>query len=126
MNPNTFSKIAVVGASGNPNKYGNKIVKDLKAKGFKVYPVNPNYEEIEELKCFNTTGELPHDVELIVFVVPSNIGLKESEKAINLGFNNLWFQPGAESKEIEEFLKKIDGLNYSIGKCIMMETKEKV
>ncbi len=47
MNVKEFKRIALVGASKNPAKYGNIILKDLLSKGFEVLPVNPNYDEIE-------------------------------------------------------------------------------
>ncbi|PHJ12594.1 CoA-binding protein, partial [Fervidobacterium sp. SC_NGM5_G05] len=42
MNPKEFKKIAIIGATTNPNKFGNIVLKDLRKKGFEVYPVSPN------------------------------------------------------------------------------------
>jgi len=124
MDPKTFKKIAVVGASKNPRKYGNIIVKDLKSKGFEVYPVNPKYDEIEGLKCYKSVKDLPKDVDVIVFVLPPQIGLQVAKEAIDAGFKRLWFQPGAESEEIKEFLSQ-KNVEYSFNRCIMVETSEK-
>ncbi|MCS7175519.1 CoA-binding protein [Pseudothermotoga sp.] len=114
-------KIAVVGASEDRRKYGNKIVRDLSLKGFEVYPVNPKAESIEGIKTYRDIEELPKDVDLIVLVVPPEIGIQVVEKAIRLGFKRLWFQPGAGSKQIEDLLKN-NGIEYSFGRCIMVET----
>jgi len=124
MDPKTFKKIAVVGASKNPRKYGNIIVKDLKSKGFEVYPVNPKYDEIEGLKCYKSVKDLPKDVDVIVFVLPPQIGLQVAKEAIDAGFKRLWFQPGAESEEIKEFLSQ-KNVEYSFNRCIMVQTSEK-
>lgn len=124
MNVREFRKIALVGASKNPTKYGNIILKDLLKKGFEVLPVNPNYDEIEGVKCYKTVKDLPKDIDVIVFVVPPKIGLQIAKKAIEAGFRRLWFQPGAESEEIKEFLEN-SGVEYSLGKCIMVETADK-
>ncbi len=95
MNPKEFRRIALVGASKNPTKYGNIILKDLLGKGFEVLPVNPNYDEIEGLKCYRSVGgELPKDVDVIVFVVPPKVGLQVAKEAVEVGFKKLWFQPG--------------------------------
>ncbi|MBU2622148.1 MAG: CoA-binding protein, partial [Proteobacteria bacterium] len=62
--------IALIGASSNPYKGGNSILKNL-LKGFKggIYPVNPAYNEIEGLKCYPSVTEVPDPVDLaIVFV----------------------------------------------------------
>lgn len=122
MDAKKFKKIALVGATPDPKKYGNIILKDLKTKGFEVIPVNPRYEQIDNLKCFKSVKELPEDVDVIVFVVPPKIGLQVAKDAINSGFRKLWFQPGAESKEIKDFLDSED-VEYSFQRCIMVETR---
>ncbi|AIF70157.1 CoA-binding protein [Palaeococcus pacificus DY20341] len=124
MNVGDFKKIALVGASPNPAKYGNIILKDLKKKGFEVLPVNPNYDEIEGLKCYKSVKDLPKDVDVIVFVVPPKVGVKVAKEAIEAGFRKLWFQPGAESEEIRELVEK-ENIEYSFIKCIMVETSDK-
>ncbi|MGJ8453867.1 CoA-binding protein [Pseudothermotoga sp. U03pept] len=121
MNPKEFKKIAVIGASENEQKYGNKIVRDLRSKGFEVFPVNPKGVTVDGIKSFTTIEQLPRDTELLVFVIPPERGLEELQKAVSFGFRRFWFQPGAGSKEIESFLKSTDS-EYSIGKCIMIET----
>ncbi|AEH51285.1 CoA-binding protein [Pseudothermotoga thermarum] len=121
MNPKEFKKIAVIGASRNREKYGNKIVRDLASKGFEVYPVNAYADEIEGMKCFKSLEELPKEVELLVFVIPPDQGFQEVQKAVELGFRRFWFQPGAGSKEIENFLKSRN-IQYAMGRCIMVET----
>lgn len=124
MDVKNFKRIALVGATPNPTKYGNIILRDLKAKGFEVLPVNPNYDEVEGLKCYKSVKDLPKDVDVIVFVVPPKVGVKVAKDAIDAGFRKLWFQPGAESGEIREIVEK-ENIEYSFIKCIMVETSEK-
>ncbi|NJE85938.1 CoA-binding protein [Thermococcus sp. CX2] len=121
MDARNFKRIALVGASPNPVKYGNIILRDLTRKGFEILPVNPNYDEIEGLKCYRSVRELPKDVDVIVFVVPPKVGIQVAKEAVEAGFKKLWFQPGAESEEIREFLES-KGVEYSFHKCIMVET----
>ncbi|WP_231848608.1 CoA-binding protein [Thermotoga caldifontis] len=121
MELSNVKKIAIVGASEDRRKYGNKIVRDLLSKGFEVYPINPRSEVVEGIKCYRDVEELPKDIDLIVFVVPPEIGIQVAEKAIRMGFKRLWFQPGAGSKQIEDLVKN-NGVEYSIGRCIMIET----
>ncbi len=124
MNPKEFRKIAIVGASKNPKKYGNIILKDLVSKGFEVYPINPKYKEIDGIKCYKSVKELPKEIDVIVFVLPPKIGLQVAKEAIEVGFRRLWFQPGAESEEIRKFLED-NNVEYSFDRCIMVETSEK-
>ncbi|ASJ12671.1 CoA-binding protein [Thermococcus thioreducens] len=121
MDVDGFRRIALVGASPNPDKYGNVILRDLLEKGFEVLLVNPKYDEIEGLRCYRSVRELPKDVDVIVFVVPPHVGLQVAKEAVEAGFKRLWFQPGAESDEIARFLDE-KGVEYSFWKCIMVET----
>lgn len=118
-------KIAVVGATVNPEKFGNIIVRNLKSKGYDVVPVTPKYSEIEGIPAVKDVGELPKDVDLIVFVVPPEVGIVELEKAYKAGFRRFWFQPGAESETIMTLSQKMSDAEFSFIKCIMVETKSR-
>lgn len=117
-----IKKIAVIGASTHPAKYGNKIIKDLLAKGYQVVPVNPAQQEIEGLPVIHRIDDLPGDTDLLVFVVPAAAGIAMAREAADHGFDKLWFQPGADSDEIVTFLESRLSLKYSTGQCIMKST----
>lgn len=123
INPKEFKKIAIIGATTNPNKFGNIVLKDLRKKGFEVYPVSPNYDEIDGLKVYKNVDELPKDVELLVFIVPPKIAIEELKKAYQSGFRRFWFQPGAESPELIEYSKTLSDAQFSFINCIMVETR---
>jgi uncharacterized protein len=114
-----INSIAVVGASNNPAKYGNRIVNNLKDRGFKVYPVNPKEKVIADLPVSASLTEISELPDLIDLVVPAEIGIKVIKEAVALGVKNIWVQPGAESSEIEEYLKGVPGINYVIRDCVM-------
>jgi len=122
INLKEIRKIAIVGATTNVEKFGYIVLKDLKKKGFDVLPVTPRYEEIEGIKTYKSVEELPKDTELIVFIVPPQVGIEELKKAYNTGFRRFWFQPGAESTEIIEFSKSLTDAEVSFIKCIMVQT----
>ena len=76
-------RFAVVGATDNPDKNGNRIFNNLKNRGYEVYPVNPKLEIIEDTKVYHTLSEIPVDVEVVDFVVPPPVTeeiLKECKK----------------------------------------------
>ncbi len=90
-------KFAVIGATDNAEKYGNRIFKNLTKRGYEVYPVNPNLKEIEGVKCYPSLADVPVKVDVVDFVVPPKVTesiLKECKK---LGLDNIWLQPGSES-----------------------------
>ncbi|MEM4804135.1 MAG: CoA-binding protein, partial [Candidatus Nezhaarchaeales archaeon] len=57
---------AVVGASRDPQKYGYQVYRDLKSAGYKVYPVNPNAQEVLGDKCYPSLKELPAKPDVVV------------------------------------------------------------
>jgi predicted CoA-binding protein len=78
------TRIAVVGASNDPNKYGNIIVRDLARSGYTVLPVNPHATEIAGLRCYANVAEVPDPVHIVDMVTPprmTDIVLSELEPA---------------------------------------------
>ena len=64
------TRIAIIGASNNPEKYGNIIPGNLKGKGYTVLPVNPREETIQGLPVYASPAELPDPVHILTFVTP--------------------------------------------------------
>jgi len=112
-------KFAVVGATDNTEKYGNRILKNLTKRGYEVYPVNPNLADIEGVKCYPTLAAIPVKVEVVDFVVPPNITesiLKECKK---LGLGNIWLQPGSESEAAIAFCRE-NNFKVVHDTCVML------
>jgi len=115
-------KIVVIWASNNPEKYGNKIVKDLVKKWYKVHPVNPKETEIEWIHSHKILKTVPKDFDIINFVVPANVTLQILQKYTKLLQNKkVWIQPWAENDEVKEFLKENNFKDYITDSCIMVE-----
>jgi len=112
--------IAVIGASNNPAKFGNKIIKDLLKKDFIVWPVNPKEDLIEGQKVYHSLADLPALPDMINLVVPAEIGFNIVKQAIDLGVKNIWLQPGAQSDEIIDYIKKFPDVNFVQNSCTMM------
>ena len=119
---NKKNSIALVGASNNPKKYGNKILLDLLEKGHIVYPINKNESQIEGLKSYKNVSDLPSLPSIINFVVPPNEGIEVTKDLVKKGYDNFWYQPGAESTEISNFLES-NKKNFIDDKCIMVVTR---
>ena len=119
---NKSNSIALIGPSNDPRKYGNKILLDLTKKGYTVYPVNKKEKQIEGLKAYKNIEMLEEIPSIINFVIPPDEGLVVTRDLVEKGYDNFWYQPGAESDEISEFLK-INKKNYIDDKCIMVVTR---
>jgi len=97
---------AVVGATIDEEKFGNKIYKKLKEKGYKVYPISPKYEEIDGDKAYKSLHELPEKPDVVNFVVNPKIGLGIVEDCAKLDINKIWLQPGTVSDELLNLAKE--------------------
>ena len=119
---NKNTSIVLIGASNDPNKYGNKIFIDLTNKGFNVIPVNKKEDFIQNTKCYKSVEDIGIKPDILNFVVPPQIGYEMTKDLVTLGFNNFWYQPGAESKSTSLLLIE-NKKNYIDDKCIMVEAK---
>ena len=116
-------RIALIGASNDSSKFGNQIYLDLRNKGYHIVPINPNENKIKGDKAYASIDMMDSLPDIVNFVVPPQIAIKVAQKAIDLGITHLWFQPGSESDELEELLRKNHGIKYLINSCIMVETR---
>ena len=114
--------VAVVGATDNAMKYGSVIYRDLKRKGYTVFPVNPNRTVVDGDKAYPSLGELPESPTIVNIVVPPSVTIRILRKSLELGLKNVWLQPGAESPESLAFLQE-HGFNYLANTCIMIESR---
>ena len=119
---NKKNSIALVGASNSPKKYGNKILLDLLGKGHIVFPINKNENQIEGLKSYKKVSDLPLIPSIINFVIPPFEGIEVTKDLVEKGYDNFWYQPGAESVEISNFLEN-NKKNFIDDKCIMVVTR---
>ena len=119
---NKKNLIALVGASNNPKKYGNKILLDLVSKGYNVVPINSKEDTIAGTKSYKNILDLKEPPSIINFVVPPSVGLQITKELVENNYDNFWYQPGAESEEISSFLNK-NKRNFIDDKCIMVETR---
>jgi len=115
------TRIAVVGASNDPGKYGNVIVRNLAAKGFTVLPVNPREKEIASLPAYASLSEVPGPIHLVNVVTPPAATKKVLAEAARLGLAAVWLQDGSYDDEV------LDGLEGAPFKtvyeaCIMVAT----
>lgn len=111
---------AVVGATQNPSKFGNKIYKRLKSAGYEVYAVNPVYEEVEGDKCYPDLASLPKKPESVNVVVAPERALGVIEEIVGLGLKEIWFQPGAFDEEVISKCEQAD-LDIVYHHCVLVE-----
>ena len=89
--------VAVIGASSNRNKFGNRAVRAFRQQGYTVVPVNPHEAEVEGLKSYASVLEIPGTVDMASFYLPPEIGLQVIDDVARKGIPEVWLNPGAES-----------------------------
>ena len=89
-------RFAIVGATDDTEKYGNKIFKNLTGRGYDVYPVNPRLKEIDGVKCYPGLADIPVRVDVVDFVVPPEVTEATLKECLRLGLDRIWLQLGSE------------------------------
>ncbi len=104
--------IAVVGASNDRSKYGNKAVRAFRDEGWDVYPVHPTLPEVEGIPAYSSVDLVPRDrLDRVSLYVPPSIGLRVLEDIARKDVSEVWLNPGSES---EELLSRAEALGMNV------------
>jgi predicted CoA-binding protein len=90
-------RVAVIGASTDRHKFGNKAVRAFAHQGYDVVPVNPDAPEVEGFPAVASILDIEGHVDMATFYVPPEIGLQVIDQVITKGVSEIWLNPGAES-----------------------------
>lgn len=111
---------AVVGASSDRSKYGNKVLRCYQQSGRKVVPVHPREPSVEGLPAFASLTAIPEKPGAVSVITPPPVTEKVVEEAGRLGIRHLWMQPGAESDAAVKRAKEL-GMNVIAGgPCLLV------
>jgi predicted CoA-binding protein len=89
--------VAVIGASSNRNKFGNRAVRAFRGQGYTVVPINPHETEIEGLKAYASVLDVPGPIDMATLYVPPDVGERVIEEIARKQIPEVWLNPGAES-----------------------------
>jgi predicted CoA-binding protein len=100
--------VAVVGASPDRTKYGNKAVRAYLQQGHTVYPVHPREPIVEGLPAYPTVADIPTDhIDRVTMYVPPQIGLQVVESLGGKSIGEVWFNPGSESEALVQRVREL-------------------
>ena len=119
----SLKKWAVVGVSGNKDKFGYKIWKTLKEHGYTTYGISPNYDELEGDRIYKSLSELPEKVDIIDMVVPPRLSITILEEAKENGIEYVFFQPGTYNDEVVAKAEEL-GLKFLTDDCVYATLKK--
>src|SRR3954470_22240064 len=95
------SKIAVLGASVNPDRYSNLLIARLKGKGHEVFPINPAFKSIHGLPVYPTLEALPPGLDVLSIYMNAHRSDALADAIVACGIPKVIFNPGAENPELE-------------------------
>ena len=93
--------VAIIGASRDRSKFGNKSVRAHLQQGYEVFPINPQAGEIEGLQAYRSLAEVPvAHLDRISVYVPPAVGMQLLDEIQKQNASEVWFNPGSESPEL--------------------------
>jgi hypothetical protein len=92
--------VAVIGASNNRQKFGNRAVRAFREQGYSVIPINPHEVEVEGLKAYASVLDVPGPIDMVSFYVPPEVGERVIGEVASKQIPEVWLNPGAESDQL--------------------------
>lgn len=92
--------MAVIGASNNRGKFGNKALRAFVKRGYTVIPINPREAEVEGHRTYASVLDVPGKIDLATLYVPPRAGVRVVEEVARKGITEVWLNPGADSPDV--------------------------
>lgn len=113
-------RFVVVGVSRDPEKYGYKVFKSLKAAGKTAFAVNPNADHIDDDPCYPTLDNIPGGIDVVVTVTPPEVTNEILPQAGRLQIGFCWMQPGSYDGASLNLARAHTMQVIADGSCIMV------
>jgi uncharacterized protein len=98
--------VAVIGASSDRGKFGNKALRAFQAEGHTVIPINPNEATVEGMKTYRSVLDVPGPIDMATVYVQPEVGTRLLAEFEQKQIPEIWINPGAESAELVAEAKK--------------------
>jgi len=92
--------VAVIGASSNRSKFGNKALRAYAHQGFTVIPINPHESEIEGFRAYRSVLDVPGPIDMATVYVHADAGVRVVEEIAKKGISEVWLNPGADDDAV--------------------------
>jgi uncharacterized protein len=92
--------VAVVGASNDRRKFGNKALRAFQAEGHTVIPINPHESEVEGMRAYASVLDVPGAIDMATVYVQPETALRLLPEFERKQIGEVWINPGAESDEL--------------------------
>ena len=92
--------VAVIGASSNRDKFGNKALRAFEKRGYRVIAINPTEAEVEGHQTFKSVVDVPGEIDLATVYVPGRVGVTVMDDLAKKGIPEVWLNPGADDPAV--------------------------
>ena len=92
--------VAVVGASSDRRKFGNKALRAFREEGHTVIPINPNEPEVEGLKTYGSVLDVPQPIDMATVYVQPDVAARLLDEFEQKQIAEIWFNPGTETDDL--------------------------
>jgi predicted CoA-binding protein len=114
--------LAIVGVSRSGRGFGAVALRELRQKGYRIYPIHPSAAVVGGVRCYRGFDDLPERVNAVLVIVPPAAALEVADAAAAAGIRRIWLQQGAESPQVTERCRDL-GLDTVSGECILMHAR---
>jgi uncharacterized protein len=94
--------VAVIGASNDRHKYGNKALRAFASRGHTVYAINPNEREVEGHQAYATVLDVPGPIDMATLYVQPEVGVSVMDDIAKKQIPEVWLNPGADDDAVVE------------------------
>ena len=92
--------VAVIGASTDRRKFGNKALRAFAKAGFRTIPITPRHDHVEGQRAYPTVMDVPETIDMATVYVPPDVGLRLLDGIAAKGIVEVWFNPGAARPDL--------------------------
>ena len=92
--------VAVIGASSDRRKFGNKALRAFRNRGYTVVPINPREKEIEGVRTYSSVLKYSGPIDEATVYVPADAGVRVMDEIAKKGIKTVWLNPGADDPEV--------------------------
>jgi uncharacterized protein len=100
--------VAVIGASSDRRKFGNRALRAFRRQGYTVLAINPNETVVEGLKTYASVLDVPDAIDMATFYVPPDVGEKVMPEVARKKIPEVWLNPGSESDALIRLARSLD------------------
>jgi hypothetical protein len=99
--------VAIIGASSNRSKFGNRALRAFERQGYRVLAINPNESEVEGHKTYASVLDVAEPIDMATVYVPGSIGVRVMDDLAKKGVAEVWLNPGADDAAVVARAKEL-------------------